>query len=212
MKTLIAVTISIFLLISCESAPPEVEDLNWQIEVTQRPDTQAYSVYLHVTAQIREPQGFGDIREIRIEAPDRMYWDVSPEEISYRQEGELITFHSGRLGPEREHAEFPAGTYRLSVTDIPGNRDEKEFFLSRGSDAFIQTEHIPRLIEQEEGTAAESSAGECEILFFDRRGSLISRSTADGPIEDQISDEYSFYYILAEGEDQVIYTLGPVYR
>ncbi len=197
MKNLLLAAACFFLLSSCQSDPPVIDQAAWYMEFSSLPGSEEEFVYLHISADIDEPQGFGDILEIRASAPKYIYWDIDVSQVNRRQEGRMITLATGRLEPPSPEEGFPAGTYRLTVTDIPGNSDVKELFVPRSSGE-LQSRPRP-----------DAS----RVLMYDRRGMLIQSHPLDQQIEaliDQFDPE--FYFLIAEDpEYPVIFSHGPVY-
>ncbi len=211
MRFLPACTVLIIILLaSCQSDPPELQNIQWYLEIASSSREKEADTYLHLLVELREEQGFSDIMSITIKGPDDLLWDISPESLPYQQEGSLLTLEIGRLAPIPGSEGFPAGTYRFSVTDIPGNRDEKEFFLPSSSAFLSREENIPK-IERDDDVLTVS--GSYTLLLYAADGRLISRETAEGETVLFSGDTVpAYYYILAQDDEYpVIYSLGPVY-
>lgn len=199
-----------FLLLSCRSDPPVVQGLQWQLEAYRSHAESPIEVYLHITAEIYEPQGYEDLVSMVITGPGEMIWDLDLDDLSYRQEGSIFFLKIGRLAPIPGNTYFPAGTYRLTVSDIPGNTDEQEFFLPRPSSAFLDPQRFVGIHTEDHEVAAD---GDSTLLHISEDGRVIRTEEAAGrtvlfPREEQPA----YYYIISsDQESRMVYSYGPVF-
>ncbi len=202
--------LSWLLVMSCRSDPPALQDMDWQLEAYRSCIESPIEVYLHISAEIYEPQGYEDLVSIVITGPGEMVWNLDPQEIPYRQEGSTFFLKIGRLAPIPGSTRFPAGTYRITVSDIPGNKDEQEFFLPRPSSAYVDPQRFAQIFTEDSETAAD---GEYTLLHISAAGKVIRSEQVEGwTVLFPRDNQPAYYYIISsDQESRMNYSYGPVF-
>lgn len=123
---------AVFLLIfsACDSAPPELQQVYWQLNVQNDLDRNEIYEALSIWVQAVDEDGRDDIEYIYIIHDEgELMWVLTPDNwnINDRQGEQWVGTNlliSADLSP------FPRGEYRIVLVDTAGERDERTFFMS----------------------------------------------------------------------------------
>ncbi len=175
------VSVSILLLSSCQSDPPEIVSIDWKLELVQTTDEPSFEQYLQLKLEIIEPQGFDDLVTLEVFGPRDAWWSADVERAEYRKTDGTYTVLPGRLAVMAGEGGFAAGTYRVVIEDIPGNRHEREFFIPRHTSAYAAEVELPSVADH----VLISAQGTAYLITYDAQGRVLDTRELALPGEDE---------------------------
>ena len=136
----------LFVLISCSGAVPEIGQIVWQVNFLRTPLESSGHQELSVFMLIEDEDGIGDIESIYlIHDESELFWKLNPGIWKQKVLGgkNWIGSNSIRMN---DRSILPAGNYRLVVIDKAGERDTRDFNISRKMLDVKNSENIPELL------------------------------------------------------------------
>lgn len=165
------------LLFSCQSDPPEITGITWKLELAEVSGTSKPEQYLQLILEVIEPQGFSDLASLDIFGPRDAQWSAELDNVVYRETEGTYTLVPGRLAPMAGEQGFSAGSYRVVIEDIPGNRHEREFFIPRHT-AFYEAEaELPEVHDH----VLMHLQGEAHLILYDAQGRVLDTRKLEFP-------------------------------
>ena len=162
-----------FLLFSCGNTPPEINQLNSQVNLIRNPETEAVSAELTVLLNADDSDGDDDIETIYvIDDGSELFWSV--------ERGQWITRNSRGMtwmGSQRfmmPYGELPSpGEYRVIVTDRGGERVEGNIFVPLVKELPDIAEYPQLVFGEEDLVEVKSPANQNIVSFYDIGGNLL---------------------------------------
>lgn len=127
-KSVIFLLISIFLVglfFSCETSPPEIVDIYWQINIVERLDLGSYEENLTFFLYASDEDGEDDLVSIFIiHDESEQYWSLAAETWTVNTgDGEYWVGSSDIVMPDG--SPIPRGDYRIVLYDAAGEKTEE---------------------------------------------------------------------------------------
>ncbi|MBN2652419.1 MAG: hypothetical protein JXR63_08550 [Spirochaetales bacterium] len=123
-------TILVLLFVSCESSAPEISVVHWQLILVNDLERNIQYEKLSVFLQASDEDGEKDLDQIYvINDENELYWEIgSAQWTTMERDGSKWYGYSDFTMYDK--SPFPRGKYRFMVTDVSGERDEKEIFVN----------------------------------------------------------------------------------
>ena len=135
-----------FFLISCSGSVPEIGQIIWQVNILQTPSESRGYQELSVFILIEDEDGIGDIDYIYlIHDESELFWKLNSNDWTQKVLGgkNWIGSNSIRMS---DRSSLPAGNYRLVVIDKAGERDSRNFNISKSMLDTKNREYFPELL------------------------------------------------------------------
>ncbi len=125
--------LSLVFTVSCSEEPPEIFQVFWQLNIMSDKvlnDTyEQLTLFLHVD----DKDGIDDVESIYIiKDEEELFWKINHENWIKSEKTDETWLGSNKIIMP-DYSPFPRGDYRLLLIDKAGERDEKEFYISKGS-------------------------------------------------------------------------------
>ncbi len=197
----------LFAVTSCDSAPPELQQVYWQLNVKDDVDMDRVYEVLSLWVHARDEDGQDDLEYIYlIHDEAELMWELSSEQwAAAGQQGEEWIGSNSIVRPDL--TDFPRGEYRIVVIDTAGERDEGNIYISLKQN--ITEKAILPLASAENGELTISDAPNGYTVWgYNEAGEFIgSIQDLSGPLpleelEERIPDlreMYIYSYDIEEG-------------
>ena len=143
---LVILTALSLLLISCSGAVPEIGQVVWQVNFLRTPSELSEHQELSVFMLIEDEDGIADIESIYLIHDElELFWKLNPGTWNQKVLGgkNWIGSNSIRMS---DRSDLPSGNYRLVVIDKAGERDSRDFNISRNMLDVKNSEYFPELV------------------------------------------------------------------
>ena len=159
-------------LISCSGAVPEIGQLVWQVNFLRTPSESTVHQELSVFILIEDEDGIGDIEYIYlIHDETELFWKLNSADWTSKVLGgkNWIGSNSIRMN---DRSILPAGNYRLVVIDKAGERDSRNFNITKSMLNTKNSEYLPRLII-DSNIVIESKNSDNTLWIYDEKMEIL---------------------------------------
>ncbi len=171
LKVLLALSFMIFLF-ACETTPPEILSVQWQINLIEKIDTRVIEENLTVFVSIADEDGVEDIETLHILHDEtEQFWsfDASTWTVQTMDEEHWIG-NANIVMPDR--SPIPRGKYRLLIYDSAGERSEEIINLNT---VVIDPKKIkfPTISAKNGIVTTETTYNNTNLVLFDRNSRFV---------------------------------------
>jgi hypothetical protein len=165
------------LLASCGGKPPEVNVVDWRLEL--RPSKGGAYESLSVFSSLKDDDGIEDIEELWIIQDDEaLSWKLTNADWTKKTEGADNWIGAAGLA-RNDYGQMPRGEYRVVAIDAAGERVEKAFKV----DGAFPDLPMPEIALEAGLIRAKSSWPETLVLAYDGTGALAGSASASAEAE-----------------------------
>lgn len=173
----------IFCFLGCDSAPPKVLQIYWQLNLMD--NTEAEKVYERLSLWVlgQDKDGFDDLEYIYlIHEENELLWEIEKngwQTATESQETWIGTnkIIAGGLSP------IPRGEYRVVLIDSSGERDERSFYISMPENIELYGTGPRAVVDHDMGEITVSSAGNGFTLWcYNEAGNYIDAVKEQPPV------------------------------
>jgi len=182
-KVLSLFLIFLFGVIACAGAPPEVNQLFWQLDVVLTPETDQQHEELSLFLMIDDADGIDDIEEfIILQREAELEWRLSAENTRrLDRDGETWMGVNG-IRMHNDSA-LPRGRYTVEVFDKAGEKAETAFYVENEIIGIRQgpigISEFPRFDDSDSGFLS-SPKGRVNIRCYNEQGAFVRSETVEG--------------------------------
>lgn len=122
--------ILLLVLFSCESSAPEIAIVHWQLVAVNDLEDNIRYEKLVVYLQASDEDGDKDLDKVYIiNDENELFWEIpSSQWIVLERDG--LKWYGYADFVMHDKSAFPRGNYRFMITDVSGERDDKEIYLN----------------------------------------------------------------------------------
>ena len=140
------ILLSLFFLISCTGAPPQIGQLVWQVNFLKAPEKPEIIPTLSLFILVEDEDGITDIESLYIiHDESELFWKLNSDTW-------ITKVISGKnwLGSNKiymnDNSNLPSGKYRILVIDKAGDRDSRTINIASSMFEFSNYNSFPKLI------------------------------------------------------------------
>ena len=163
----------IFLLItSCDAQPPELQQVYWQLHVTNDVVRDRVHETVSLWVQAEDEDGPDDLEYIYlIHDEAELMWEISAE---HWQEAEQqgVTWYGSNSIVQAGLSDFPRGEYRVLILDTAGERDERSMYISLQKN-IAETAEPPEAAAEEGELTVKNAAFGFTLFGYNEAGEFI---------------------------------------
>mgnify|MGYP006290866625 CR=1 FL=1 len=191
------IIVFIFTVAACDTAPPELQQVYWQLNVKN--DVVSLQVYetLSVWVQARDEDGPDDLDYIYlIHDESELMWEISADVWNEAEQQGERWYGTNEL-VQADLSNFPRGEYRIVVLDTAGERDERTIYISLQKN-ITEPAQLPEAESEEGGLAVSKAPFGFTIWGYNEDGNFIasirdrSKPVPFEELEEQIPGMSSF--------------------
>jgi hypothetical protein len=217
LPTCLAFMIITLALCGCSGSPPEVLDLEFQVNAVKDRELDLVSQKLSLFILPNDPDGYEDLDIIYIiHDSDELFWSLKSDEWQKVARGQDTWIGSNSICMP-DNSDLPSGRYRILLKDLSGEKAEERIFIKK-RDIITQRISFPDSEVRNGRIFVAGDYEESEILVYEReqvfKRSFLSREEglSLGEIFSKIQDlTYDFiYYLYAyDGDLEMGIISGP---
>lgn len=164
---LIFLGLSSWFFFACESSPPEIVDVQWQINIVERLDTKSFEENLTFFVFAKDDDGESDLESLYLMHDDsEQFWKLTKDTWSVKS-GNNETWIGCADMVMPDNSPIPRGDYRVLLYDASGTKSEKSIKIDT---VVINPKRVkfPSIRGEKGLLLLESNFENTIAIFFDR--------------------------------------------